>query len=142
MGKYEKGSFTVEAAAVAPMTLFVVLFLLSLLFYVHDFAWYTAAAWESVIGGCGECSDSSVDITEEILRRARKRETQYWTEQPLSMELNAGKTKVKAEYRGTVPFFGGLSAQEYRVQAAQKRVLPVRFIRRYRAAKTIAEREE
>lgn len=106
MGKYEKGSFTVEAAAVAPMTLFVVLFLLSLLFYVHDFAWYTAAAWESVIGGCGECSDSSVDITEEILRRARKRETQYWTEQPLSMELNAGKTKVKAEYRGTVPFLG------------------------------------
>lgn len=138
MGEFEKGSFTLEAAVVFPMTLFVLLFLLSLFLYVHDYAWYTAAAWECVIGGSGDSSDSRKDISEEILNRADKRQREYWGRNSLFMELTVDEEKTEALYQGAVSFFMGLPEQNYRVDITLKRIRPVRFIRKCRALKEIA----
>ena len=141
MKKYSRASFTVEASIIMPMTICVLLFLISLILYVHDYTWYTAAAWESVIGGCGEGSDREADISQEILRRAQRREADYRSEgKGLHMRLSADYVKVKAEYQGRLPFFMGIQSQDYTVRIQAERIRPVQFIRKYRAVQSTAAR--
>ena len=69
--KYAKASFTIEAACVMSLILFVIVGTMYLCFFVHNRAWLTAAAYEAALAGSleGVREDGKISETAEMRSR-------------------------------------------------------------------------
>ena len=61
-----RGSLTVEAAFIVPVSWICAGLLIALNFYIHDAVWYQAAAFEAALAGNGrEGEDDPGELTEK-----------------------------------------------------------------------------
>ena len=66
----KKGSFTVEAACIMSLVLFVLIGVMYLSFFVHNRAWLTAAAYEAALTGSIEGVQKEGQIYEAASAKA------------------------------------------------------------------------
>ncbi len=135
----ERGSFTIEAACVMPLILFVVISLIYLCFFVHNRAWLTAAAYEAAVSGSMEANRENGQIYEKAQKQSEiLGNTGFYGGTNLNTRVNVGK-KVQVTYdMDTTTAYGGLN-WHLCAQGSADVVQPVQWIRKIKAASEIFE---
>ncbi len=138
----DKGSITAEAAFVVPLVLMVVFLSVLLAFYVHNRAWYTAAAAESVL------TASSVGVrkhagTEKILneKMEERMKKQGFPIRSLSFRTTARNDSVTAEVKAAAGKTYGGGGWKFHAQEMARIIKPVVFIRRIQGISAFVEEE-
>lgn len=103
--KFYKGTYTVEAAILIPMILFVMVGLLTASFYLHDRAVLQAAVCEISSAGSNAMSDKE---QKKAIDEAKKRikEGRLMGSKNLSGKADGDQTKVSASYKAQYPVPG------------------------------------
>lgn len=129
-----KGSFTIEAACVMPLILLVLMGCLYLCFFVHNRAWFTAAAYESALAGSMEGIKGDGKVYETARMRSRELgNIGFFGAENLTSGTNAGK-KVKVSYSfDTIAGYGGFR-WHFKAVGSSAVVYPVKWIRTIKAA--------
>lgn len=138
--KLEKASITVEACMVVPVVLFVVFTLLSLCFYVHNRAWYTAAVREIAVTAGTEAVKKDTNAGPAMNTKISELNGLCgfpdWC-QGISGVYQDPVITVAAE--AEIPFLMAGSSYSMKVKANVKVIRPVSFIRTVQAAEIIME---
>ena len=128
-----RGSFTVEAAFIIPVILFVIFGSLTLFFHVHNRAWLTAAAYESAVNGSisAYSSDSEAFMAASVKSRYLIH-SGFFNSENLHTYTSVGPV-VKVSYSmDTVSSFGGLR-WPVQVSGEAPVLRPVPWIRRLKS---------
>lgn len=137
--KSAKGSFTIEAACVMFLILFVLIGTLYLCFFVHNRAWLTAAAYEAALAGSmeGIREDGKMADTAEM-RSKELGNIGFFGAENLNVRVTAEKS-VKVFYSAdTIADFGAFS-WKLKAEGESKVIHPVRWIRKVKAVADIAQ---
>ena len=138
--KTAKGSFTIEAACVMSMILFVIIGLLYLCFFVHNRAWLTAAAYEAALAGSIEGIRENGQVKETAEARSRELGNNgFFCAENLSVQVTAGKAVKVAYSADTIVDFGGFT-WKLKADGSSKVICPVDWIRKVKAAADILDR--
>lgn len=138
--KTAKGSFTIEAACVMSMILFVIIGLLYLCFFVHNRAWLTAAAYEAALAGSIEGIRENGQVKETAEARSRELgNSGFFGAENLSVQVTAGKAVKVAYSADTIADFGGFT-WKLKAVGSSKVICPVDWIRKVKAAADILDR--
>lgn len=138
------GSYTVEAAVVMPLILFVLAALLICAFYVHDSGVFQSMVCETVSAGCNFITEAErKDAVEQ--QRAFVRESRFLGSRGIFAQASCGKAKVSAvcsaEY--PVPGFAAKylygSSLQIRKQWEGQMTEPAKVIWLIRGAKRITD---
>lgn len=133
MTKKIKGSFTIEAAIIVPLILFVCAVLLHLLFYYHDKTVLTSAAHETLAYACGR-SGMDEDELEEHLRSRIKGKL---------MLLNDVEHQVKLQGENvTVTCRAGEAPLQLKIECVTRKTAPEVYIRNVRKLEKLGEKME
>lgn len=131
-------SITVEASLVVPLALIVIFLLISLDFYVHDKAYYTLCAFETVMTGnsYGRMGQESGE------RYAKEKLSSLLKAHRMPTEVPQGQVKVtdehtEAVFKGSVCQLWGHGIWKYHVSAEAKNIRPEERIRRIRMVENI-----
>ena len=131
-------SITVEASLVVPLALIVIFLLISLDFYVHDKAYYTLCAFETVMTGnsYGRMGQESGE------RYAKEKLSSLLKAHRMPTEVPQGQVKVtdehtEAVFEGSVCQLWGHGIWKYHVSAEAKNIRPEERIRRIRMVENI-----
>lgn len=134
----EAASITVEAALVVPLALIVIFLLISLDFYVHDKAYYTLCAFETVMTGnsYGRMDQESGE------RYAKEKLSSLRKAHRMPTEVPQGQVKVtdqhtEAVFEGSVCQLWGHGIWKYHASAEAKNIRPEERIRRIRMVENI-----
>ena len=132
-----KGSLTVETACVMPLILFTLLGLIYLNFFVHNRAWFTAAAYESAVSGSMEGVRKNGQVYDTARMRSEELgNTGFFGAENLSTQTNVGK-QVQVTYDlDTISSYGNLN-WHLRTEGTSGIINPVKHIRKIRAASAI-----
>lgn len=131
-----------EAAVVVPLMWMIIFLVIALDFYVHQRAWYTEIACESVITGSGQGAYKGKDASEEAKQVMNKRKQEY--EYPFAgadCTITGGKDQVSARLTGSILFFlpRGYAKKSYSSSVEAQVIRPVEFIRHLRALEGMEE---
>lgn len=135
----KKGSFTVEAACVMSLVLFVLIGVMYLSFFVHNRAWLTAAAYEAALTGSIEGVQKEGQPAEAAMQRSQELgNVGFFGAENLSRQVKSGR-EIEVSYTAdTISGFGGFS-WKLQAKGSSKVIRPVEWIRKIRAASTIIE---
>ena len=125
-----RGSLTVEASVVVPLTFFVMICLITLLFYVHNRMWFGCAAYEAAIraNAPGNPGDQEPGAAAEQFARHRTEDQIMPGARPeVRVQAASGKTSVQSDGGRETAWFGTIAA--YQVQAAVRKVRPEKTVR-------------
>lgn len=125
--RWKRGSFTVEAAFLIPVTVMLLALLLVYCFYRHNHVWYTAAAAEAALVGNGRLIDQTAAAAAAERAEARIRDQ--------VMPGSAPETEITSDTSGTgvwfrnqlFPAFSELFSFETGVKI--QKVRPVNYLR-------------
>lgn len=119
---WKKGTFTIEAAVLIPVTIIIFALLIGYCFYVHQINWYTGAAYESAAAGLKEPADAAEKARERIELRSSEQPLGFGTE---NTDVSSG-LKLAVSFEGTVldEVFGSLF--RYRGEGALAKIDPVK----------------
>jgi len=135
-----KGSYTVEAALLMGVLLWVMVGIFTLCFYIHNRTWYTAAAYEAAISGGTEGTMKNGN-GEQITKKKTEEAFQmcYPGVGDLQTEISVSENKVSVAYEvHTVSAYKDFF-WSYRGKGEVKIVKPVSFIRKVRMGMKIEE---
>lgn len=105
MKRYMKGSYTVEAAVVVSLTIFVLTALIFCTFYIHDRAVLQSVVCETALAGSGFASEA--DRKEAMTdAAARIRQGRFLGSRGLEGKAAAGENEVTAEWSASYPVPG------------------------------------
>lgn len=135
----KKGSFTVEAACVMSLVLFVLMGVLYLSFFVHNRAWLTAAACESALTGSMEAVRKDGQPEEAASVRSRELgNVGFFGAENLTGQVQSGK-EMKVTYTAdTISGFGNLRWR-LAVNGSSRVIRPTDWIRKVKAAAEVIE---
>lgn len=135
-----KGSVTVEAAFIVPLALLVILTVLSLCFYVHNRAWYTAAAAETAVSAGTEGVRQGNDYWTVIEEKAKSlRGADGFPDSSQGMSANGSDSAVEVRVEADISLWMNSSILKIRIKEGIKIVRPVKFIRKIQALEIITE---
>lgn len=134
---HKKGSFTVEAACVMAVILFVIMGVLYLNFFVHNRTWLTAAAYESALAGSIEGTKQKGKSYETAKMRSEELgNAGFFGAENLTVKTTVEKN-VKVIYEAdTVAEFFGFS-WDLKAEGESKIICPATWIRKIKAASEI-----
>ena len=139
-GRLEKGSFTVEAAFIVPLSLVVIFTLLSLCFHMHNQAWYTAAAGEAVISG-GTCAvrknGDYLSMMEEKLEIFKT--GSGYPDNCEEVENHSTDFRMEVSAVGSTKIFLGKGVFNMEIKEHMKVIRPVILIREIQALELVKE---
>lgn len=137
--KYAKASFTIEAACVMSLILFVIVGTMYLCFFVHNRAWLTAAAYEAALAGSLEGVREDGKVSETAQMRSRELgNTGFFGAENLNVHVEAGKSVEVSYSADTVSGFGGFS-WKLKAEGASKVIRPAEWIRKVKSLADIAD---
>lgn len=126
-----RGSMTVEASFIVPLVLMVIFLSMLLAFYVHNRAWYTAAAAETVLTAASEGvrkeKNAERILSEKMKERSQKQGFPIWN---LSEDTWVQNDKVTAAAEAASGRTLGGGGWRFKVQETVQIVRPVAFIRK------------
>ena len=135
--KVKKGSFTIEAACVMSLALVTVMGILHLCFFVHNRAWFTAAACESALMGSMEGNREGGKVAEAAEKRSRELgNIGFFGTENLKTQVKGGKNVTVSYMADTISGFGGFS-WKLRAEGKSRVIDPVRWIRKLKSAEDI-----
>lgn len=125
-----RGSITVEAAVIAPLTVLLLAALITVTFYVHDRMWYRCAGHEAAISGNAPAEGGKSDAELAARRVAEQRIADQVMPGALprcAVEVTQRATVVQYQKEKTGTWFGALA--EYKTEVKVTRVRPERALR-------------
>lgn len=132
-----RGSMTVEAAALMPLILLVLIGCLYLCFFVHNRAWLTAAAYEAALSGSMEGIRENGQVYETAhMKSLELGNVGFFGAENLTTETSSGNTVAVSYDLDTIAGYGGLNWHLH-VQGNSKIICPVKRIRQMKAAAEI-----
>lgn len=139
--RFVKASITVEACMVMMIVLIVTFSLISLCFYLHNRAWYTAAAGEAAITAATEAVSRATDVNAVLAGK----ETDLnglcsfpdWSDGIAG--VNNNDTEIVVTAASEIPFFMIGRSFSMSVKENMKIIRPVIFIRTVQAVEIIME---
>lgn len=102
---YWKGSYTVEAAAILPITLFVLAALILCSFYVHDRVVFQSIACEIVAAGSNCYTEKEQKTVIGDLKKDVK-EKRFLGSRHISSNVSSGKKEINASFSASYPMPG------------------------------------
>lgn len=132
--KWNRGSFTVEAACVMSLVMLAVMGILYLCFFVHNRAWLTAAACEAALAGSMEGERAGGRAEETARRRSEELgNTGFFGMEHLKTQVKAGKNVHVVYTADTISGFGDFS---WKLKAEGKSEIldPVTWVRNIKSA--------
>lgn len=102
---YWKGSYTVEAAAILPITLFVLAALILCSFYVHDRVVFQSIACEIVAAGSNCYTEKEQKSVTNDLKKGVK-EKRFLGSRNISSNVSLGKKEINASFSASYPMPG------------------------------------
>lgn len=139
MKKRAKGYLTVEASLTGTMAVIAAGIMISLCLYVYQRCWYTQAACETVLSGSSQGILKGSSAVQEAEEKWTVLKEEFY---PLPTELSASSGGGKNEIRHTITgstLVWGRNSLEFHVNAVQKLVRPVPFIRKTAALLELRE---
>ena len=135
-----KGSITVEATFVVGITLMVIFVALSICFYMHNRAWYSAAAGETAITASTYAVRKNGKYQEviEMKRSAFADGTGFMDAYP-EMISNSSGEQIKIVTKVTTPVLMSTRSLEADIDSSSKVIKPVKFIRKIQSLQIIKE---
>ena len=135
-----KGSVTVEASFVVGITLMVIFVALSICFYMHNRAWYSAAAGETAITASTYAVRKGGKYQEVIERkRGSFAEGTGFMDACPEMISNSSDEQIKIVTKVTVPILMSTRVIEADIDSSSKVIKPVKFIRKIQSLQIIKE---
>ena len=135
----KKGSFTIEAACVMSLVLFVLMGTLYLTFFVHNRVWLTAAACESALTGSleGVRKDGNPEEAAEV-RCRELGNVGFFGAENLTGQVQGGK-EIKVTY--TADTISGFENFRWKFTAdgSSGVIRPAEWIRKIKAASEVIE---
>ena len=129
----KKGSLTVEASFVIPLSVMVMALVLSLGFFLYQRCWYTQAACETVLAGSTRAILKGKSGEEEAKKRwdiMRKESPMPWNQ--ITSAITGSGDRLEVHITGETPVWGRKSWKAG-VTVSQKIVRPVTYIRKLEA---------
>lgn len=132
--EYNRGSFTVEAAALMPILLLTLFGCLYLCFFVHNRAWLTAAAYEAAVTGSMEAALPEGNVYEAAEHRSKELgNVGFFGAENLCVQTRAGQEVEVTYTMDIVDTYAGFN-WPLQVQGKAALIEPVKWIRRIAAA--------
>ena len=130
-----RGSLTVEAAWVVPVTFIVLAVLISLTFYIHNHIWYRCGALEAAV--IGNLNAGPEDTGEDAVRRAAEQRIrdQVMPGTPPQLTVRGNKRQAEVIYAGSASGTGVEEPAPYRVRERVTYVNPETAVRLRRMLK-------
>jgi len=139
-GRLEKGSFTVEAAFIVPLSLVVIFALLSLCFHVHNQAWYTAAAGEAVISASTCAVRKNGDYLSLLEEKLEIFKTgSGFPDNCEGVKNHSTDFRMEVSAVGSTKIFPGKSVFNMEIKEHMKVIRPVVLIREIQALELVKE---
>ena len=129
----KKGSLTVEASFVIPLSVMVMALVLSLGFFLYQRCWYTQAACETVLAGSTRAVLKGKSGEEEAKKRwdiMRNESPMPWNQ--ITSAITGSDDRLEVHITGETPVWGRKSWKAD-VTVSQKIVRPVTYIRKLEA---------
>lgn len=117
-GRWERGSFTVEATLLFGSILACIFLVISYGFFVHQKVYFTASAYEASMTEDGEETKAALLLKEAPL-------TMYLPE----VKVSDSKTKTQVIYEGEIFSLFDSYSFTYKSKGAKKHIRPVEHIR-------------
>jgi hypothetical protein len=144
MNSWKKGSFTVEAAFLVPLSVMITVLLIFCIFYVHNQVWYTAAALESALAGNSRLEGSGAGTEETAEKHMKKRmEQQAMPGMPPSVTVSDTGAGLRISCEGQMFTLLPDGLFVCRTEGEAERVRPAAFLKKlWMAEKLIGAAEE
>lgn len=128
---YSRGSFTVEAAVIVPLLVFMIAALISLCFFVHDRVWYTGAACEAALA-----ANMAEDAAGEAQERVEQRLADHVIPGALpDADVSAGKNGATVAFTGRRSFGLPWELPAWEAGVHIRRIRPAGILQNWWAAK-------
>ncbi len=102
---YWRGSYTVEAAVVVPITFFVLAALILCGFYVHDRVVFQSIACEITAAGSNYCTEKEQKKVISDLKKSVKAK-RFLGSRNISANVSSGKKEINAAFSASYPMPG------------------------------------
>jgi len=138
--KFDKGSITVESTFIMGLALLIVFTVLALCFYMHNKAWYSAAAGETAITAATYATRKDGDfygiIDDKVVAFADGAKFPDISEGLIS---KSDTTQMSISVKGKVPLVINPQTFQIEVDVSSKVIKPVKFIRKIQSLQMIKE---
>ena len=135
---YRRGSLTVEAAFVVPVTFMTLAALLIMTFYVHNYVWYTCAACEAAVVANMQGNDNPDTVRKAAEQAAEKRITdQVMPGTKPDLQVNVNKTKTQVQFSGQTYSMFNEELTPFQISVSVKKIRPESALRTARLGRRL-----
>ena len=138
--EFNKGSITVEASFIMGLALFIVFTTISICFYIHNRAWYSAAASETAITAATYAvrkKGAYQEIINEKISDFSK--GPGFPDSCKGLFSNSNKEQIKLKTLATMPIWMSPKSLQMNVEINSKVIRPTKFIRKIQSLQIIKE---
>lgn len=128
--EWKKASMTVESAVIVPMAVVLLALLIILIFYVHNRAWYTCVACETVVRGNMPEAEESHDAEESARKLAQQRiSDQVMPGSSPALDLAVGKKQTTVSFSGQTYAMFHQVLTPFQVKLEADQICPEKYVR-------------
>ena len=139
--RFDKGSITVESTFIMGLALLIIFTVLALCFYMHNKAWYSAAAGETAITAATCATRKEGDFNEIINDKiAAFANGAKFPDTSKGLTSKSSDKQMQVGAKGKVPLWITPQSFQIEVEVSSKVIKPVKFIRKMQSLQMIKER--